>query len=336
MTYMDKHYHVFKPFRIGIVLVDGFALMSYAAAMEPLRASNLIAGRQLYDIQHMPAVGARAVSSSGAIVGATTYLGEQIDFDLVLVVAGSESLNVSLKRLEHWLRLLVSRNVLVGGVSAGPLILARAGVMEGHRLTVHWEHAQLLRAVSANLFIERTLFVRDRGRLTCAGGTAAMDMMHALISEHHGARFAQRVSDWFVHTEVRAPENPQVSGIAERYGVLDIHILKALKAMENHLDDPLTLTQLSDVVGVSARHLNRLFGQHLSTSAVDFYTRFRLHKSTALLKTGLMSVGDVAQATGFANTAHFSRQFSRAFGVSPSRYRANPALLNVKDYPEVG
>lgn len=310
-------------FRVGFVLVDGFALMSYASAMEPLRAANLIAGRTLYDIRHMPAEGARSSSSSGAIVGANTYLGEKVDFDLVLVVAGGDPQVGQVRRLEHWLRVLASRDVLVGGVSAGPLILARAGVMEGHRLTVHWEHAQALLAVSSNLIVERTLFVRDRGRLTCAGGTAAMDMMHALIAEHHGGRFAQRVSEWFLHTDIRPGENPQVAGLAERYGVADVGVLKALQAMENHMDDPLTLTQISDIVGISVRQVNRLFRQHMGGSTQDFYARLRLEKAQVLLRGSLLSIADVAQATGFANSAHFSRQFRRAYAQSPSQFRAH-------------
>lgn len=319
MDMLSKESPVFK---IGFVLVDGFALMSYASAMEPLRAANHIAGRKLYDIRHMPAEGARSTSSSGAIVGANTYLGENVDFDLVLVVAGSDPPLGKVRRLEHWLRLLASRDVLMGGVSAGPLILARAGVMEGHRLTVHWEHAQAVLSISPNLIVERTLFVRDRGRLTCAGGTAAMDMMHALIAEHHGGRFAQRVSDWFLHTDIRPGENPQVAGLSERYGVGDVGVLKALQAMENHMDDPLTLTQISDIVGISVRQVNRLFRQHIGVSTQDFYTKLRLEKSQVLLRGSLLSVAEVAQATGFANSAHFSRQFRASFEQSPSQFRA--------------
>jgi len=193
--------------------------------------------------------------------------------------------------------------------------------MEGRRLTVHWDHAPALLTVSSNLIVERTLFVRDRGRLTCAGGTAAMDMMHALIAEHHGGRFAQSVSDWFLHTDIRPGENPQVAGLSERYGVADVGVLKALQAMENHMDDPLTLTQISDIVGVSVRQVNRLFQQHMMASTQEFYVKLRLEKAQFLLRSSLLSVADVGKATGFANSAHFSRQFRRAFGQSPSRYR---------------
>lgn len=295
--------------------------MSYASAMEPLRAANLIAGRELYSVLNIPASGSRSVSSSGAIIGADTYLGENVDFDMVLVVAGSEPQGHRLRRLDHWLRLLASRKVSIGGVSAGPLILARAGIMEGHRLTIHWDHVSQLRDVSAKLIIEKTLFVRDRGRLTCAGGTAAMDMMHALITEHHGGHFAQRVSDWFIHTDVRPGENPQVAGLAQRHGVGDIGVLKALQAMENHMDDPLTLSQIAEIVGVSVRQINRLFRQHLGASTLEFYSGLRLRKAKGLLRGSLLSVADVAQATGFASNAHLSRQFSKSFGVSPTQYR---------------
>lgn len=318
---MDKYVLNSRPFRIGFVLVNGFALMSYSAAMEPLRAANQLAGKKLYDIRHLPVIGARSVSSSGAIVSADAYLGEQVDFDLVMVVAGSNPQYSQLGRLEHWLRLMASRNMLLGGVSLGPLILAKAGVMEGHRLTIHWEHAPELGAVSPNLIIERSLFVRDRGRLTCAGGTAAMDMMHALITEHHGAKFAQQVSDWFIHTDVRPGENPQAASLTERYGVSDIGVLKALQAMENHLDDPLTLPQISDIVGVSPRQVNRLFQQHLGVSTVSFYAQLRLAKAQTLLRSSLLSIAEVARATGFATNAHFSRQFRLEYGVAPSAYR---------------
>ena len=84
-----------KPFRVGFLLIDGFALMSYSAAVEPLRAANLLADRELYAVEHLPVVGGQSVSSSGAIVKATAHLGERVDFDLLLVVAGGDPMRFS-------------------------------------------------------------------------------------------------------------------------------------------------------------------------------------------------------------------------------------------------
>ena len=308
-------------FRVGFVLLDDFPLMSYASAMEPLRACNLLAGHTLYDIRHVPVEGARSTSSSGAVIGANAFLGEQVDFDLVLVVAGGALTQVAHMRLSSWLRLLASRGVMIGGVSGGPLVLAHAGIMEGRRMTVHWEHVQQLSTLSSSIVVERRLFIRDRDRLTCAGGTAALDMMHSLIAEHHGPGFARKISDWFVHTDIRPGDNAQRAGVAQRYNVTDKSLLVSIEAMENHLGDPLTLTQLATLAGLSARQLNRVFQQRLSLSTIQFYRVMRLKKSSDLLRTTSLSLDEVAAATGFAHGAHLSRLFSDHFGITPRRYR---------------
>ena len=178
--------HSIGKFRIGLILIDGFALMSYSSIVEPLRAANLICRRAYYDIKYIPVTGSWAHSSSGASVKATGRIGQEGDFDLVLVVAGGHPASFKDTKLFQWLRTLSRRGVNLGGVSGGPVILASAGVMEGRRMTVHWEHAAALAESRTGLMIERSLYVIDRARFTCAGGIAPLDMMHALLTEHHG------------------------------------------------------------------------------------------------------------------------------------------------------
>lgn len=315
-----------EEFRVGLVLVDGFPLMAYASAVEPLRASNLLASKTLYEVRHLPVNGARSISSSGAMVRADAYLGEYVDFDMVLVIAGSDVVELHDQRLESWLRLLVSRGVLVGGVSGGPLVLARAGVMQGHRMTIHWDQVNALSAEIHKVMLERTLYVRDRNRLTCGGGTAALDMMHALITEHHGPEFAQRISDWFLHTDIRHGDDAQRSGLAARYNTNHQALLKALEAMENHIADPLELSQVATLCGLGARQLNRVFKAQLQCSAVNFYNQMRVKKAQQLLRTTSLSVSEVALATGFANGAHLSKRFKAVVGMSPKIYRDTTAL----------
>ncbi len=295
--------------------------MSYSAAVEPLRAANLLAGRLLYDLRHLPAEGGVATSSSGAQVPASAHVGEQVDFDLLLVVAGGNPGTFRNTRVLRWLCHLASRGVLMGGVSGGPVILARAGIMSGRRMTVHWEHAITLADISPDLMVERSLYVLDRDRITCAGGIASLDMMHALIIEHHGEAFATRVSDWFLHTDIRPPGGPQRSGLAERYRTNNNAIISAIVAMENHIADPLELDQLAQIVGLGARQLNRLFTGELSQSTIAFYRALRLERARQLLLHSSLSVADIALATGFAGSAHFSTRYREHFGLAPTASR---------------
>lgn len=320
---MDKSNTYRDPFRVGFLLINGFALMSYSACVEMLRAANLLADRTLYDIRHIPDCGTWAVSSSGAVVEAPYVLGEDIDFDLVLVVAGGDPAGYKNRKVFDWLRQLARRGVTLGGVSGGPIILAAAGLMQNRRMTVHWEHAAALDQYSPKLTIERSIYVIDRDRVTCAGGVAPLDLMHALLMEHHGSRFARKVSDWFMHTVIRASGDPQRAGITERYGITNLTVTLAIEIMENHCADPLSLSHIGRLVERSPRQLNRLFQDKLNKSTMSFYRTLRLEKAYQLLMQTPLKVMDIALMTGFSNSAHFARCFRAQYNDAPSLSRLN-------------
>ena len=308
---------------VGIVLVDGFALMSYASVVEPLRAANMLAGQALYQVDNIATAGTEAASSCGAVVPASNALADRDDYDLVLIVAGGDPESYANERLFDWLRHLARLGVSLGGVSGGPVLLAAAGLMNDRRMTVHWEHAAAMSEKRPTLRLERSLYIIDRDRVTCAGGTAPLDLMHALISERHGPRLARRVSDWYMHTQVRPSGGPQRAGREVRYRTNDPVVLRAIEAMENHLADPLELEQLAAITGVSARQLNRQFRVKMKVSTMRFYRDLRLDKARSLLKDSSLRITEVALANGFANTGHFSTAYKRRFGLSPSRVRLN-------------
>ena len=306
--------------RIGILLIDGFALMSYASLTEPFRAANMLAGRSLYHMRDIPASGIRAVASSGASIDGTARIGD-LNFDIVFVVAGGTPLDFSDTRVLGWLRQISRRNVTIGGVSGGPAILARAGLMNNHRMTIHWEHADPLKERYPDLMLERSLYVIDRDRITCAGGIAPLDLLHALIASHHGPKFAQSVSDWFLHTDARPSAGPQRAGRVARFGTTNAAVLTALEAMENTISAPLTLTELATICALTPRQLNRLFTAHLGQSTMAMYRSIRLAKSRQLIDQTAQPLTQIALATGFANSAHFASAFRDHFGKSPTQTR---------------
>ncbi len=318
---MDIDQSTQQPYRVALLLIDGFALMSYSCTEEPLRAANLLAPAA-YHITHLCVEGTCAISSSGATIPATPFTDSRDAYDLVLVVAGGDPFKVDDPGLLSWLRSIARQGVAVGGASGGPVVLAKAGLMHDRRMTLHWEHAATLEEISPQLIIERNLYVIDRDRLTCAGGTAPLDMMHAIITRHQGADFARRVSDWFMHTTVRLSNEPQRAGPVQRYQTSNETVLSVLDIMENHIADPLELSQLASIAGVGVRQLNRLFKEKLGKSTVAFYRQLRLEISRNLLEQSHLSITDIALAAGFANTAHFSRCFKSHYGLAPSVLRS--------------
>lgn len=311
-----------QKYRIGLLLVDDFAMMSYASTVEPMRAANLLSGLDLYEINHLCANDISATSSGGILFDANMKLKDANNLDILFVIAGGNPSAVRNPKIITTLRRLATRGVTLGGVSAGPYLLALAGVMKDRRMTVHWQHAPSLMERMPDLLVARSLYVMDRDRITCAGGTAPLDMMHALITNHYGSQFARDVSDWFMHTEVRPARDQQRAGLVERHNTNNPSIIKTIEVMENHIADPLSLSQLADLSDVSERQINRLFKKYIGLGTIQFYAQLRLTQAKKLCEQSTLSITEIALATGFASTSYFSTKFKIEFGISPSDLRA--------------
>jgi len=309
------------PFTFAFLLVDGFALMSFASAIEPLRAANTIAERELYRVICVSLDGGPATSSVGAQVPCQAKVGDAIEADILLVCVGGRPWDFQDRKTLGWIRQLSRRGVRIGGVSGGPYVLARAGIMEGRHMTIHWEHAPALSEEYPELLLTRSRYIIDRDRLTCAGGIAALDMIHALIAEVHGKVFATQVSDWFLHRDVALASAPQRASLTQRYGIHRQDIVYALELMESNIATPLDRSAVAARVGLSTRQIDRLFASLLGASFADHYRSIRLERARNLLLQSTLPITEVALACGFANASHFSRAYSAMFGIPPRRDR---------------
>jgi transcriptional regulator GlxA family with amidase domain len=314
---------------VGFLLLPGFALMSYASAIEPLRAANQIAGKPLYHWRHSAPGDAPAIASNGAAVLPDLALGSAVgEVDLMLVCAGGNPATFNDRKIFAWLRKLALHGTAIGGISGGPFILAKAGLLTGRRCTVHWEHMPAFEQAFPDVELTRSLFEIDGNRITCSGGIAGLDMMVALIIRDHGYELGAAVSDWFLHTHVREGIGPQRMDLRFRLGIADEKLLTALKAMEANLKEPSTREDIAKLAGVSLRQLERSFRSQLGRGVHEQYLALRLGRSRQLLRETSLSILEIAMATGFGSASQFSRSFRRAFGCSPRQALKRERQMN--------
>jgi transcriptional regulator GlxA family with amidase domain len=306
-----------RPKTLGLLLIDGFALMSYASLVEAFRAANNLAGRELYRWVHVAVDGPSALASNGAAILADRRVGEALACDLLFVFAGGDPRRFDDPRTFAWLRQQALAGAAIGGVSGGPYVLARAGLLDGHRATIHWEHADAFREDFPLLELAAGLYVIDRRRMTCAGGIAGLDLAIELIEREHGQSLAQRVSEWFIRTAPRQAEQPQRLSLRERYGVRHDSLLKALAEMEAAVEEPRSRQALAAAAGVTVRQLERLFRAQLGATMGETYLKIRLEQAERMLRTTGLSVTAVGLACGFASASHFARTFRSAYGQAP-------------------
>ncbi len=309
------------PRRIGFLLLPGFPSMSHVAALEPLRAANTLAGRTLYLWHHLSIDGATVTASNGIAVPPDLDLDAAGDLDVLLVCAGGNPALFDHRPTFARLRALAAAGVVVGGMSGGAWVLARAGLLAGRRCTIHWEHIPPLLEEFPDLALERTLWVFDRDRITCAGGLAAFDMTVEMIARQHGTALATRVGEWYLHGRSRSADDEQRKSLQERHATANPRLLRVLAVIEEEIETPPTREHLAAVAGVTPRQLDRLFAEQLGTTLGEHALGVRLDRARALLRQSDLSVAEVAVACGFVATGHFSRRYRARFGLAPRQER---------------
>lgn len=306
---------------VAFVLFPKFSMIALFGALEPLRIANRFAG-PIFSWQFLASKPGPVAASNGIEVIAQKSLADIGKPALAMFCASYEPEHHYTRAVVAQVRQLARRGVMLGGLDTGPFLLAEAGVLDGHRATCHWESLPGFRENYPRLNAMTSLYEFDGDRMTCAGGSAAIDMMIDYIGRCHGPRLAVTVADQLVHFRSVEPPMPQGRLPARlRFNVDDARLLAVIEAMEQHLEDVLNLADLARVAGLSPRQLERVFNRVLDTTPHRFYEQLRLAQAEQLLSYSRLRIGDVAVACGFGGLPQFSRAFTKAYGHSPSAHR---------------
>ncbi|MFX1675879.1 GlxA family transcriptional regulator [Paraburkholderia sp. A2WS-5] len=310
------------PQDISFLLLPGFSALGFMSVIEPLRVANRFR-ENLYRWHIVSVDGAPVPASNGISLNAEAAFADVDDVQSVFVVAGFEPLACYTRALGDWLKRLDRANVTLGGIDTGAFILAEAGLLRPtDSVTLHWEALSAFRERYPSVAASGDLFEIGERRITCAGGTASIDMMLDLIARSHGAALASSISEQFVLSRIRQRSDHQRMEIAARYGVHNPKLIQVIGVMEQNMEEPLAPADLAQAIGVTRRQLERLFCSLLKDTPTHFYLQLRLDRARELLRQTDMSITAICVACGFESPSHFSRTYRARFGASPRRDRS--------------
>lgn len=307
--------------KIGFFLTKTFAMLPFISAVEPLRAANRYSGQDLYDWELFGDGIAEVMANNAMKVRVDGSIHDGVTLNRLIVCGPHAPHHYNNAKVLRALRQYSARGTLIGSLDTGSYLLAQADLIKQRRCTIHWENLPGFREAFPQLTISSELFEVDDGLITCAGGTAAFDMMLAIIRQDHGNELATKVADLFIATDTRESSAPQRRGTVERARVYHPGVISCIELMESNLEQPLSTTDLAGMVDVSSRQLERLFRTHLSTTPTLYYQKVRLKAGHELLRQTSMSVLEIASAMGFTSADYFSRRFRVQFGYSPTEAR---------------
>jgi transcriptional regulator GlxA family with amidase domain len=315
---------------VGFILTNNFTLTALSTFMDALRlaADDGDGSRQIRCRWTIMGSSSEPVKSScGIPVARWEPFQDPRQFDYIVVVGGLLHAGPQLDaQAVDYLRSAAAQGVGLVGVCTGSFVLSRVGLMRNRRCCVSWYHYRdYLEEFPDHQPVADQLYVVDRDRITCAGGAGVADLAAFLIERHLGAACAQKTMHIMLIDKARPPgqSQPQPPTSSETGGgtIVNDRVRRALLLMEQNLSPPLSVEQIARRLSVSTRQFERLFREATGMNPTGFYRILRLRYGHWLLRNSARSVTSIALETGFADCAHFSRQFREVYGISPSELR---------------
>lgn len=315
------------PLEIAALVLPRASILEVASVLDPLRSANRHLGREGFRWRVVSPDGRAVALTCGLELPAVGGLAAAEGADVLIVIAGYNQAEMAGPALISGLRRMAGRFQAVGAVDAGSWVLARAGLLDGHRATVHWEDLEDFALAHPAIDVVPDRFVISRNRFTIGGAAPATEFMLHLIGRRAGAALAGQVAGSFLYEMHADGARPQRPGMLP--SSRDPRVSAALKAMSAALEDRLPLSELAAAQGVSVRRLEQLFVADLGQGPAAAYLELRLQTAKRLITDTPHTLQEIALRCGFADGAGFSRAFRRRFGQAPRGLRQAASKMSV-------
>lgn len=311
--------------KIGFILTRHFTLCAFANFVDVLRlaADEGDRSRPIHCSWRVLSTSNEQITSScGISVQPEEDLGDPSRFDYLVVVGG---LVDEVEKLHPDAVRFLERAAIAGvplvGVCTGAFVLHQAGLMKGYRVCVSWfHHADFLERFDGLVPISDQMFVVDRDRLTCSGGLSSAHLAAFVVERHLGKARASKSLHIMMIDEAARPEKAQ-PGIPLALATDDVLVRKALHAMQQSMDVPLSIARVVGRLGVSRRKLERHFHDSLGLTPLQADRLIRIEQAKHLLSSTSRSATQIAADTGFCDLPHMTKVFKTIEKISPDAYR---------------
>jgi len=309
---------------IGILLIEGYPIIPFSCVVDSMRAANRLSGKELYQWEYY-GPGPEPVAASCGITVPTRPLSAAKNLQTLVIVAPNTAQHFDDRGTIRQLKALDQQQVNLGSASSGSFILARAGLLDDCRCTIHWENIPVFKELYPQLDVAFTLYEIAERRFTCSGGTAALDMMLKLIENQYGRQLAQQISQQFQHDRIRTEIDSQQMADRIDLAMSAPKLIDVINLMENNIELPLSLPSIAAKCSLSLRQIERLFHKYRSVTPSQYYLSLRLLHAKQLLLNTNRSVIDISIATGFETQSYFTACYRKHFGSSPRNHRSQVA-----------
>lgn len=299
--------------QFNFLLFDGFSNHCLANTVEPLRAANTLSRQALYAWQFYSPDGQAVQSSSGLQVTPHGALGQESG-DVLVVMPSYGFLGLDTAPISRALRAADKRHAVLAGLDTGSWLLARAGLLDDRRATIHWDELSRFEEAFPNVDAVQERFVIDGNRITCSGAMAAFDLADALIRADHGPLLSMEVAHLLM-----TRGTPQSYALPMKSE--DTLVNRVLRIMQATIEAPIRIQDIARQLGCSQKKIESRVQAELGTTPRALYRRLRLNLARKLATETDQSVAEIASRCGYDNASAMTRAFRAEFGQTPTTFR---------------
>jgi len=207
----------------------------------------------------------------------------------------------------------------VGGISNGAFLLAAAGLLNQYSATTHWEDFESFCLLFPEVRARYQRFVMDRNRISCAGGSATLDMFLELARQDLGNEIALKISRQMLLQEQSIVLPGPTNRVPARH--YSPPVQRALSLIEAGVGQSITVNELADRIGISRRELLRLFKKELNNTPSQVLGLRRLDRARSLILNTNLPITMIAESVGFSSQSHLTSSYHVEFGITPAQQR---------------
>ncbi|MFZ3154046.1 GlxA family transcriptional regulator [Pseudomonas sp.] len=312
---------------VAFVLLDHFSMMAFTGAVDALVTANLMSATPLYEVLVVGGDQDVVVSDLGIVISVDCRLAdlEERQQQLIVICGGFRVQLQASPLLRTKLRQADAAGAMLGGLWNGAYFMAEAGLLDGYECAFHPDGRVMMTELFPKVRVTGHSHVVDRGRISCAGANSSLGMMLEVVRRDTRQELVSAVEEVLSCDKMRETFDVSVVSI-DIEPTLPQSLKTALELMHSNIEDPIGIGEIAQYAGISRRHLERLFCQHVKATPPRYYLELRLTNARQLLQYTNKSLLEVSIASGFVTSSHFQRRFRDMFGTAPGQFRkrANP------------
>ena len=309
---------------VAMVLFPDFLLLDMAGPMEVFSVANrYLKPEDHYQLLTLGTERGMLRASNGVHVQTDLHIDDPYPAcDLLLVPGGPGAYNERHPALLAWLQRAVGQAGCYGSICTGAFVLGHAGLLDGYRVTTHWNYTERLIKAFPKAHVETDqIYTEDRHLITSGGVTAGIDLALAVVARDHGKKVAQDVAKVLLVVMKRQGGQAQFSPLMAAVAPQETVITRVQNHVLEHLDQAFTVERMAALANMSTRHFARVFARDVNMTPMEFLQNARIDCARNLLETSELPLKTVAYKSGFGSVRHMRFLFVEKLGLTPTQYR---------------